>query len=235
MLVQIEQPDSETALYSIVWMYHNWTPVEGYLSCSFRLFLKFYYTQLCCNEYPLCTSLIVEWMLRSPIGSEAICICNFDSCWQIVLHRGYTNLYSNSNVWEKFFAHSLMTQCYLNFLIIANLKDAVFHFGAILICIYLTWVSLTIVQVLKVYAYTFFCELSVHIIYLLEKVSTVSVVMLQVLFSHVVVCLCSWRFLLCRVLKFLCSQFKSFNLWFLGFVLYLERAFPLQYYKRVFS
>lgn len=156
MLVQIEQPDSETALYSIVWMYHNWTPVEGYLSCSFRLFLKFYYTQLCCNEYPLCTSLIVEWMLRSPIGSEAICICNFDSCWQIVLHRGYTNLYSNSNVWEKFFAHSLMTQCYLNFLIIANLKDAVFHFGAILICIYLTWVSLTIVQVLKVYAYTFF-------------------------------------------------------------------------------
>lgn len=235
MLVQIEQPHSETALYSIVWMYHNWTPVEGCLSCSFRLFLKFCYTQLCCNEYPLCTSLIVEWMLRSPIGSEAICICNFDSCWQIVLHRGYTNLYSNSNVWEKFFAHSLMTQCYLNFLIIANLKDAVFHFGAILICIYLTWVSLTIVQVLKVYAYTFFCELSVHIIYLLEKVSTVSVVMLQVLFSHVVVCLCSWRFLLCRVLKFLCSQFKSFNLWFLGFVLYLERAFPLQYYKRVFS
>lgn len=115
MLVQIEQPHSEIALYSIVWMCHNWTPVEGYLSCSFRLLMKFYYNQLCCNEYPLHTSLIVEWMLRSPIGSEAICICNFDSCWQIVLHRCYTKLYSNSNVWEKFFAHSLMTQCYLTF------------------------------------------------------------------------------------------------------------------------
>lgn len=68
MLVQIEWPHSETALYSIVWMYHNFTPVEAYLSCSFRLFLKFYYNQLCCNEYTLCTSSIVEWMLRSPIG-----------------------------------------------------------------------------------------------------------------------------------------------------------------------
>lgn len=185
MLVQIEQPHSETALYSIVWMYDNWTPVEGYLSCSFRLFLNFYYNQLCCNEYPLCTSLIVEGMLRSPIGSEAICICNFDSCWQIVLHRGFTNLYSNSNVWEKIFAHSLMTQCYLNFLIIANLKDAVFHFGTILICVYLTRVSLTIVQVLKGCDYTFFCELSVHIIYILEKVSTVSVVCVaSVVFSR---------------------------------------------------
>lgn len=63
----------ETALCSIVWIHHNLTPVEGHLRCSFRLFLNLYCNRLCCNKYPLYTSLIVESKLRSQIvGSEPV-------------------------------------------------------------------------------------------------------------------------------------------------------------------
>ena len=100
---------------------------------------------------------------KSVVGSEPIRICSLDSCWQIALCRGYTNLYPRQPYIREVFCSKPGITVLSNFEIVANLKGTVFHFFASLTCIFfLLWVSLITLHFLKGCAYTLFCELCLY-------------------------------------------------------------------------
>lgn len=138
-------------------------------------------------------------------------ICNLDSCGQSILCRGQTSLFSQQPWRREIFCSQCDNTMLSNFLIIANLKDAIFHFcDSHMHFSYDEWVWPQ--YSLKSYAYTLSLELSVYT-NLLDKVSTVSVIWVaSVIFPP---CFCFWKFLLYRIFYF---DAVSWNLFFFFFL-----------------